>query len=49
MALGNNTDQSMTGILSRFERLLTGQANYTLDPLEEVQRNWTALRGDFGL
>ena len=49
MALGNNFDPSLTGLLARLERIFTGQANYTLDPLEEVQRNWTALRGEFGL
>lgn len=46
---GNGFDQSLTGLLGRAERLFTGIADYTLDPLEEVVRNWDTLRASFGL
>lgn len=37
------------GMVGRQERIFTGISGHTLDPLEEVQRNWAAVRGRYGL
>lgn len=46
---GNYIDSAFDGLTGRVERTFTSIAGHTLDPAEEVARNWNTLRSQFYL